>query len=243
MVAGRLAVFFDVDFTLIHPGPRFQGAGYQRSCARHGLALDAARFDRAVAGAAAVLEAADAEYDADLYLAYTRRIIELMGAEEGEGDPAATRAAIDAAARETYEEWADHQHFSLYDDVVETLTALRQAGLRLGLISNSHRCLASFQSHFELDGLVSVALSSAEHGYMKPHPAIFRAALELMQVAPAEAVMVGDSLSQDVEGARRVGMHGILLARAGTPSGVDPSVPVIRSLRELRELALAKLEV
>jgi hypothetical protein len=38
-------------------------------------------------------------------------------------------------------------------------------------------------------------------------------------------------------------MHGILLARAGTPSGVDPSVPVIRSLRELRELALAKLEV
>jgi putative hydrolase of the HAD superfamily len=237
-VAGPLAVFFDVDFTLIHPGPRFQGAGYQRSCARHGLALDPARFERAVAGAAAVLESADAEYDADLYLTYTRRIIELMGGGEGTGDPAARRAAIDAAARETYDEWAHHHHFSLYDDVVETLTALRQAGLRLGLISNSHRCLASFQSHFELDGLVSVALSSADHGYMKPHPAIFRAALELMQVAPAEAVMVGDSLSQDVEGARRIGMHGVLLARAGTPPDVDPSVPVIRSLRELGGLTL-----
>ncbi|HWB17098.1 MAG TPA: HAD family hydrolase [Vicinamibacterales bacterium] len=235
-MAGPLAVFFDVDFTLIHPGPRFQGSGYQRSCARHGLTLDPARFERAVAGAAAVLESADADYDADLYLAYTRRIIELMGGEDGADDLTARRAAIDAAARETYDEWAHHHHFSLYDDVVETLTALRQAGIRLGLISNSHRCLASFQSHFELDGLVSVAVSSAEHGYMKPHPAIFQAALQLMQVAPGEAVMVGDSLMQDVEGAERIGMRGVLLARAGRPATVAPSVSVIRSLRELREL-------
>ena len=45
------AVFFDVDFTLIHPGPRFQGVGYQASCARHGIEVDAGKFDSAVAGA------------------------------------------------------------------------------------------------------------------------------------------------------------------------------------------------
>ena len=82
-------------------------------------------------------------------------------------------------ARELYDEWAEHHHFSLYDDVLETLEGLRaQRRSRIGLISNSHRCLASFQSHFELDGLIAVAVSSSEHGFMKPHPNIFRAALE-----------------------------------------------------------------
>ena len=49
-VARPAAVFFDVDFTLIHPGPRFQGVGYEANCARHGVAVDPARFDAAVAG-------------------------------------------------------------------------------------------------------------------------------------------------------------------------------------------------
>ena len=43
------AVFFDVDFTLIHPGPTFQGHGYSEACARHGVTADASRFDAAVA--------------------------------------------------------------------------------------------------------------------------------------------------------------------------------------------------
>jgi HAD superfamily hydrolase (TIGR01662 family) len=226
-VARPAAVFFDVDFTLIYPGPRFQGAGYEASCARHGIAIDVSRFDAAVAGASAVLESADQLYDADLYVKYTRRIIELMGA---------TAPALDAVARELYDEWAEHHHFSLYDDVVDTLHALCGAGVRIGLISNSHRCLASFQSHFELDGLISVAVSSPEHGYMKPHPSIFRAALDRMGVRPDEAAMVGDSLLHDVNGARRVGMHGVLLARDFWPVALDADVTVVRSLRELPEV-------
>ena len=57
---------------------------------------------------------------------------------------------------------------------------LAAAGVRIGLISNTHRCLASFQSHFELQGLISAAVSSSEHGLMKPHPSIFSAALQLL---------------------------------------------------------------
>ena len=105
-------------------------------------------------------------------------------------------------------EWAACQHFELYDDVPAVLRSCRQAGLRIGLISNTHRCLASFQSHFELQGLISATVSSSDHGFMKPHPSIFSAALQLLGVAPAEAVMVGDSLRQDVEGALRAGMRG-----------------------------------
>jgi putative hydrolase of the HAD superfamily len=226
-VARPAAVLFDVDFTLIYPGPRFQGVGYEASCARHGICVDASRFDAAVAGASAVLESADQLYDADLYVKYTRRIIELMGG---------VSPGVDAVARELYDEWAEHHHFSLYDDAVETLQALRGQGLRLGLISNSHRCLLSFQSHFELDGLIAVAVSSPDHGYMKPHPQIFTAALQALQLRPDEAVMVGDSLKQDVRGARRVGMHGVLIARGDLPADIDDDVPVIRSLGELPEL-------
>jgi putative hydrolase of the HAD superfamily len=230
LVATTAAVFFDVDFTLIHPGPRFQSTGYEACCARHGVLIDASRFDAAVAGAAGVLdfEDANAVYDAELFVKYTQRIIELMGG----ASPGAERAA-----RELYDDWAEHHHFSLYDDVVETLQTLRDRAIRVGLISNSHRCLASFQSHFALDGLVTVAVSSPDHGYMKPHPQIFHAALKLMAVEPESAVMVGDSMSHDVNGARRAGMRGILLARGAAPADLE-DVEVIRSLRELpRKLA------
>ena len=221
------AVFFDVDFTLIQPGPRFQGVGYAESCARRGVGIDAERFERAVAGAASLLESADQLYDASLFVAYTRRIIELMG---GDGPE------VEIIAREIYDDWAEHGYFSLYDDVPETLELLHEQGFRLGLISNTHRCLASFQSHFELEGLISVALSSSEHGFMKPHPSIFRAALELMQVRPGDAVMVGDSLAHDVLGAQQAGMRGILLTRGAESTPDLANIPVIRSLRELPHL-------
>jgi hypothetical protein len=52
------AVFFDVDFTLIHPGPTFQGHGYAEACARHGVTADASLFDAAVAAASGSLHAA-----------------------------------------------------------------------------------------------------------------------------------------------------------------------------------------
>ncbi len=232
-MARTAAVFFDVDFTLIHPGPRFQGVGYQESCARHGVQVDASVFEAAVAGAASVLDSAGQVYDADLYVQYTRRIIELMG---GAGPGVLT------VAREMYDDWAEHEHFSLYDDVPEALRALQGAGVRLGLISNSHRCLASFQSHFELEGLISATVSSSDHGYMKPHPNIFRAALALLDVPAGEAVMVGDSLTHDVHGAMQAGLRGVWLARGAPASTADPGVPMIRSLAELPAL-LGRREV
>ena len=151
-------------------------------------------------------------------------------------------AAVDRCAVEVYDEWASNHHFHLYDDVPDVLRALANRGVRLGLISNSHRCLASFQSHFELEGLVSAALSSSVHGYLKPHPSIFEAALRLVGVPAAEAMMVGDSLGQDVAGARRVGMRAVLVRRGGAEHVGPPvgdefaDVPVITSLDELLPL-------
>ena len=228
------AVFFDVDFTLIYPGPTFRGEGYREFCARHGIEVDASMFPHAVADAAPLLDRPeDDPYTDEIFVVYTRRIIEGMG---GAGPN------LDACAQEIYREWAACQHFELYDDVPDVLRELARAGLRIGLISNSHRCLASFQSHFELQGLITATVSSSEHGFMKPHPSIFSAALQLVNVAPAEAVMVGDSLRHDVEGAMRAGMRGVLLHRGDspTPGARERGIPVIRSLRELpRFLSLA----
>lgn len=228
------AVFFDVDFTLIYPGPMFRGEGYRTFCARYGMDVDASKFAEAVSSAAPLLDGPEeAPYDAEIFVVYTRRIIEGMG---GRG------AKLDACAREIYAEWAACQHFELYDDVPDVLRELSAAGLRIGLISNSHRCLASFQSHFELQGLISATVSSSEHGFMKPHPSIFSAALQLVDVEPAEAVMVGDSLRHDVEGAIRAGMRGVLLHRGDGPiaGAGEVTVPVIRSLRELRPLLIGQ---
>ena len=224
------AIFFDVDFTLIYPGPMFRSEGYRAFCERHGMQVDESRFDAAVTSAAALLDGPeDAPYDAEVFVRYTAHIIEQMG---GRGP------AVDTCAREITAEWGACQHFVLYDDVPGVLRQLASAGIRLGLISNSHRCLASFQAHFELDGLIAATVSSSEHGFMKPHPSIFAAALQLVDVSAAQAVMVGDSVRQDIDGALGAGMRAILLHRG---EGTHPreseltgrGVPVIRSLVEL----------
>jgi FMN phosphatase YigB (HAD superfamily) len=69
---------------------------------------------------------------------------------------------------------------------------------------------------------------------MKPHPSIFEAALRLLEVEPHEAVMVGDSFAHDIQGARRLGMQGVLVSRSGRSETPADGVPVIRNLRELR---------
>lgn len=221
------AVFFDVDFTLIYPGPTFQGVGYRDFCAQYGVTVDAAAFERAVAAASSMLDGRGGIYDPQIFILYTRRIIEEMG---GSGP------RIDDAARDIYNEWAACQHFEMYEDVPDVLRALHGAGMKIGLISNTQRCLTSFQKHFALDGLFAVTLSSSDHGYMKPHPSIFEAALRAVDAVPAEAVMVGDSLAHDVEGARRLGMRGILVSRSGRVQECPSDVQVIQSLRELPAL-------
>ena len=90
--------------------------------------------------------------------------------------------SLDACAREIFAEWAACHHFHMYDDVAPVLQELAAKGFKIGLISNSHRSLTSFEQHFQLDGLISAAVSSSQHGYLKPHPSIFDAALKLATV-------------------------------------------------------------
>jgi len=220
------AVIFDVDFTLIYPGRTFQGEGYAEFCRTHGITADPDRFAEAVAAALPLLEVPDHRYSDDLFVRYTRTIIEGMG---GCGP------SLDACAREMYAEWALCHHFHLYDDAEPVLRALAKAGIQIGLVSNSHRSLEAFRTHFGLGDVISVAISSAEHGYLKPHPSIFRAALDGLGASAERTVMVGDSLLHDIEGALAVGMRAILLQREGARTVSAPPVPVIAGLHGLQE--------
>ncbi len=237
------AVFFDVDFTLIYPGPTLQGEGYRHFCRLRGVEVDASRFRGAVSRAAPILDEIKAHnYDAQLFVDYTRAIIEHMGG---------TGPATEDAARDIYEEWAACHHFFLYDDVEPALRALAERGVRIGLISNTQRPLDEFAAHFSLHGLIAAAVSSAEHGYLKPHPAIFSTALAAVGVDARDAVMVGDSVRHDIEGARAAGMRAILVRRSGDglASPLQRSlgdgyedVPVVASLAELPGLLLGPHE-
>lgn len=222
------AIFFDVDFTLIFPGPTFQGEGYARFCAEQGVTVERDRFEDAVAAASFILDDIEEQiYDAALFVHYTATIIEHMG---GRG-PAVIRVA-----ERIYEQWAGNHHFEMYEDVAPVLTALAARGLTLGVISNSHRSLDAFTEHFKLGSLITTTVSSAEHGYMKPHRSIFATALAHAGVPAAHAMMVGDSLKADIEGALAAGMRAILLRRSGeVPSSLPAGVTVIRSLTELLE--------
>ena len=222
------AVFFDVDFTLIHPGSVFDGEGYRTFAARHGLQVESSRFEDAVRLASVELDRLhDGVYRPEPFLRYAGRVLTAMGA-VGDG--------IEPCSREIYDEWAMCHHFALYDDVTPALAALHGAGYRIGLISNTHRCLESFQSHFELEPFITAAVSSSDHGYLKPHPSIFHAALDRVGTSAADGVMVGDSLTHDIAGARQVGMAAVLLVRSGQAPETLDDVPVIRTLAELPDL-------
>jgi HAD superfamily hydrolase (TIGR01662 family) len=213
------AVVFDVDFTIARPGPDLGPDGYRRLGERHGLELDAARYDQARRAAlAAVKRHPELDHDEEIWVLFTQRIIEGMG---GTGDT--YRAAV-----EMERAWTHAHHFELYDDALPTLDALRGCGLKIGLLSNTARDLDQFVAHHGL--VVDAVLTSGAHGKTKPHETIFRRILDLLAVSAEEAVMVGDTIDEDIEGARAVGMHAVLVDREGRYGGE------VEALDDLREL-------
>jgi len=219
------AVLFDVDFTLARPGPELGPEGYVRAGERHGLRLEPRRYEAARDAALVELrQHPELEHDDEIWFRFTERIVRGMG---GDADSAYTCAV------EITRAWERHENFELYDDVPDTLAALRSAGLRIGLVSNSSRDVREFAGHHGLE--VDAGISSFHHGRSKPHASIFRAVLDLLGAAPPDAVMVGDTIADDIEGALALGMRAILLDREGVHPDFEPR---IQGLAELPTLLL-----
>jgi putative hydrolase of the HAD superfamily len=205
------AVLFDVDFTLCRPGPELSAERYARIAARHGITLDTSRYDDARDGAVLNLKRhPELVHDESIWHRFTEEIFIGMGGPE---------AIASECATEIEEGWGVSENFELFEDVLPVLEELRRAELRIGLVSNGIRDLTEFVAHHRLD--VDAIVDSRSHGRVKPHPTIFQAALVALGVAPEDAVMVGDSLEEDIEGARALGMRAILIDREERHPDVD----------------------
>jgi HAD superfamily hydrolase (TIGR01549 family) len=197
------AVLFDVDFTLCRPGPELSAESYARIAARHGATLDVARYDQAREAAALnVKRHPELLHDDTIWHHFTMDVFLGMGGPQEIASECAT---------EIERGWEVSENFELYEDALPVLEELRRGGLRLGLVSNGIRDLHEFVAHHRLD--VDAVVGSRVHGYVKPHPTIFQSALQQLGVEPAHAAMVGDSLAEDIEGARALGMRAVLIDR------------------------------
>jgi putative hydrolase of the HAD superfamily len=197
------AVLFDVDFTLCRPGPELSAESYARIAERHGVTLDVSRYEEAREAAALNLKRhPELLHDDTIWHRFTEEIFLGMGGPQ---------EIASGCATEIEQGWEVSQNFELFEDALPVLDELRAAQLRIGLVSNGIRDLSEFVAHHRLD--VDAVVDSRTHGRVKPHPTIFQAALDRLGVDAADAVMVGDSLEEDVEGARALGMRAILIDR------------------------------
>jgi putative hydrolase of the HAD superfamily len=121
--------------------------------------------------------------------------------------------------------------FRAYPEVPGVLARLRAGGARLAVVSNWDVSLHDVLERTGLRPLVDAVVISAELGVAKPDPAIFRAALDRLGAGPDGALHVGDSLEDDVAGARAAGLEAVLVARNGAPA--PEGVRAVRSLAEL----------
>jgi FMN phosphatase YigB (HAD superfamily) len=120
------------------------------------------------------------------------------------------------------------------------LLALLASRYRLGVVSNFYGNLAAVCRDAGIERHLLAAVDSADIGSCKPDPAIFQAALALLEAGPAESVFIGDSPARDMAGARGVGMRHVLLAGESS-GGLRPCCAgdsMIRRLEDLEEMFL-----
>ncbi len=118
-----------------------------------------------------------------------------------------------------------------FPETRRTLIGLRERGIKVGVVSNWDSRLVSILDALELTPLLDTTVVSAIDGHRKPGSRIFELALQRLGVDPERTIMVGDSVTDDVEGAARAGLRGVLVHRADTEPPQD--IRVIRALDEL----------
>ncbi len=129
--------------------------------------------------------------------------------------------------------------FRAFEDVRPALEALRLGRIHVVVVSNWDVSLHDVLARLELTPLLDGVLTSAEAGARKPAREIFEQALGLAGVDPGDAVHVGDSVAEDVEGARAAGISPILVRRGSEPA--PPGIAVVATLTELiADWALAR---
>jgi len=141
----------------------------------------------------------------------------------GAGHESAMRAYLDA--------WTPHTHID--PEAPPLLQALREMGIRVGVLSNTLWPREHHEAVFARDGILDLldgAVYSSEIPYTKPHPEAFHAAMKSVGVVdPVRVVFVGDRLFDDVSGAKGVGMRAVHVPHSAVPAhDVEPDATIER---------------
>lgn len=201
------AISFDVGGTLLEPWPSV-GHVYAEVAGRFGIRGVAPETLNAAFGVAW-----KARVDFDYTRAAWQRLVEQTFAAAGASVPDAV--CFDAI----YEHFAGAEPWRLFDDVLPTLNAARQHGLKLAVVSNWDERLQPLLAALNLTRCFDVIVSSHTSGCTKPAPEIFRQATMALGVPPGEMLHIGDSMEEDFDGARAAGLAALWLDRSGRGSG------------------------
>ncbi len=199
------AVTFDVGGTLIHPWPSV-GHVYAELAARHGFkSISADLLNHNFAAA----------WQAKKNFNHTRSDWSDLVNRTFSG--VLPQTPSEEFFDELYNRFAEADCWKIYDDVIPTLEELRGREIRLAIISNWDERLPVLLPRLQLARYFEAIIISSEVGFPKPSPVIFEYALRKLGL-PAEAVLhVGDNVTEDIEGARAVGMQTALIHRHGHP--------------------------
>jgi putative hydrolase of the HAD superfamily len=182
-----------------------------------GVPITAAALDRSVGAATRAVEGAAGVAAGRTDRARARVYLEALFTEAGV--PAGRMEEVARALQRLHQDW--HLWCRTVPGTAETLDRLRAAGLRLGIVSNSDGRVEEALTAAGIRDRFDVILDSALVGVEKPDPAIFRAALTALGVAPEEALYVGDLYDVDVVGARAAGVEAVLLVPDAAAPGPD----------------------
>jgi putative hydrolase of the HAD superfamily len=216
------AVLFDAGNTLLFLDYERLAAGISPVA---GVPLTAELLASRAAEAALAMERAVAT-DRERAALYLETLFRLAGVAEERLDD--VRAAL----------WRLHGERHLWTGVdrrtVTTLRRLREAGLRLGVVSNSDGRVNQALAAAGLREYFDVVVDSDLAGVEKPDPRIFSFAIEALGLRPDEVLYVGDVYEVDVVGARAAGLHAALVDPEGRHAGSGvPSAPSVAELIDL----------
>ena len=228
MIASFKAIFFDAGGTLLHPFPSV-GEIYQKVGAKYGCRAKADQLEKSFHevclrkdGLTSLASHSSEKVERDWW--------HHLVAEVFSGGAAVQD--FETFFEELYDVFARPESWRLYPGVPEVLRELKKRGKRVGIVSNWDSRLFKLCEGLGLEKYVDFVLASAVFGASKPSPRIFEEALRQSRVLPEEAIHVGDSIEDDVNGALGAGLKAILIDR--THGGRStPSVPTIRDLKEL----------
>ncbi len=211
------AITFDAGGTLIEPWPSVG----------HIYAEVAARFGLSGITAEALNERFAANWQRLKNFNYTRAEWSKLVDETFAG--LVQKAPSQTFFSELYSHFGRAQSWRIFDDVPATLEALASHQLRLAVISNWDERLGPLLSELGLDKYFEAIIISCDVGFCKPSPVIFEQAAGKLGLPHGRILHVGDSVTADIEGAKKAGFQTLELRR-GAQKLSDGQINTLRML-------------